>query len=762
MSRTRLLIGVAGAGCFAALVVAISSWPSPIDVLRWGSMLSALQAQAQQTTSTVQVEYVRFTPVAIFTDGVDEMTLEVRVTGPVARVEARNLMDSGFLQVDGDNIDRMGRFELFPAGEGVFVRAGITSEHRGQAQRWAGIQIMVVGEDGRTRTTGPTTDGRFFLVDPGLRRPVHSLAQDVQATTHLVNIRAEGDLFAVGPSTEETKAPGLARVAQVFYRHFPDEYDFLSVFTSVASSPYHFFHATVQNSVRGIGLDTFDRTTTYGSQGRLLGMNFLNLSTGGALMHETTHQIGVFLDPRLELGDGTGHWGAVNIPGFLQGLDFEALADGAYRITWTRFGALHGSASENRRMPPMELYLWGLLPPEEVPEIAVLRGVDPRGVRAGDVVSPTDVRTVSIRDVITLHGPRIPTAGIAPTSYRMAGILITPGRLASEAEMALWSRVMEHFGSQQGSALVAYGSLGPSFHFATGGRAQVDTTISLSTHGDVGEAADGAEPMAPAIDEVELAYDGGIPETGYGWAQADRGYAVRLTPPSEDTVLLTARLYVFRVVRAPAPIRIHVWDAARVEMIEPFEVTPTETGWFDVDLSAFALHVGDGDFYVGYTQTLADKYPLIGLDTGDTPTDRSYHIPAWSAVLPAGANMMIRAVVSVERGYPLAMHSITNIRFDPPSPATLEFNDRVTFTFDYTTTEPGGVYIWGTPFTGGSLPGGSAMHGSVLHPMGEGSLSGFFTITAGAKTVDQVRFRMTDADRNVLYEALVDVSYTYR
>ncbi|MEW6216764.1 MAG: PKD domain-containing protein, partial [Candidatus Bipolaricaulota bacterium] len=282
----------------------------------------------------------------------------------------------------------------------------------------------------------------------------------------------------------------------------------------------------------------------------------------------------------------------------------------------------------------------------------------------------------------------------------------------------------------------------------------------------VGSADDGhteaPEAATAAGREVELAYDGGTPETGYGWAFADRGYAVRFTPPSEDTVLLTARLYVFRVVRAPAPIRIHVWDAARVEMIEPFEVTPTETGWFDVDLSAFALRVGDGDFYVGYTQTLADKYPLIGLDAGDTPTDRSYHIPAWSAVLPAGANMMIRAVVSVERGYPFAMHSITNIRFDPPSPATLEFNDRVTFTFDYTTTEPGGVYIWGTPFTGGSLPGGSAMHGSVLHPMGEGSLSGFFTITAGAKTVDQVRFRMTDADRNVLYEALVDVSYTYR
>ncbi len=120
----------------------------------------------------------------------------------------------------------------------------------------------------------------------------------------------------------------------------------------------------------------------------------------------------------------------------------------------------------------------------------------------------------------------------------------------------------------------------------------------------------------------------------------------------------------------------------------------------------------------------------------------------------------IYASVSVRTNFP--MPQITNIRFNPRSPATLGFNDQVTFTFDYTTTEPGGVYIWGTPFTGGRQSGGLAQHGSVVHPTGEGSLSGWFTIRSGEKTVDQVRFQITDTDRNVLYEAFVDVSYTYR
>lgn len=78
-----------------------------------------------------------------------------------------------------------------------------------------------------------------------------------------------------------------------------------------------------------------------------------------------------------------------------------------------------------------------------------------------------------------MHGVRSPPFGQARTSHRMAGVLVTPGRLASSAEMALWSRVMEHFGSAEGSNLDAWGSLGPSFHFATEGRADMETELPL-------------------------------------------------------------------------------------------------------------------------------------------------------------------------------------------------------------------------------------------------------------------------------------------
>ncbi len=212
---------------------------------------------------------------------------------------------------------------------------------------------------------------------------------------------------------------------------------------------------------------------------------------------------------------------------------------------------------------------------------------------------------------------------------------------------------------------------------------------------------------------------------------------------------------------------ITLWDVNTGEVIRTiFRQGPQN--WNGHTASALSIAFSpDGRFLASGSQDRTIK--LWEVDTGDilqtlTEHGNTVHSVAFSpdGTLLASASTDQTAKLWDLRAILPAAHAITDIRFDPPSPATLEFNDRVTFTFDYTTTEPGGVYIWGTPFTGGSLPGGSAMHGSVLHPTGEGSLSGWFTIRDGAKTVDQVRFQMVDADRNVLYEAFIDVSYTYR
>ncbi|MDP2326273.1 MAG: hypothetical protein Q8N51_19905, partial [Gammaproteobacteria bacterium] len=49
---------------------------------------------------------------------------------------------------------------------------------------------------------------------------------------------------------------------------------------------------------------------------------------------------------------------------------------------------------------------------------------------------------------------------------------------------------------------------------------------------------------------------------------------------------------------------------------------------------------------------------------------------------------------------PSANHLVTNIVLTTPTPNILAHGQRVNFTFDYNTTEPGDVLIWGRPYSG--------------------------------------------------------------
>jgi len=91
------------------------------------------------------------------------------------------------------------------------------------------------------------------------------------------------------------------------------------------------------------------------------------------------------------------------------------------------------------------------------------------------------------------------------------------------------------------------------------------------------------------------------------------------------------------------PFRLWNFGLEYKDLIAPVRVTPTTEGWLDVDLSGHSLSLIT-DFFIGYLQTQADAYPWIGFDT-TSPGDRSYSVPGWSRVLPAGSNVMIRVIV---------------------------------------------------------------------------------------------------------------------
>lgn len=123
-------------------------------------------------------------------------------------------------------------------------------------------------------------------------------------------------------------------------------------------------------------------------------------------------------------------------------------------------------------------------------------------------------------------------------------------------------------------------------------------------------------------------------------------------------------------------------------------------------------------------------------------------------------NLLYEFFVDVD--YEFISHSVEMNSANPETPATLCLGERVEFTYSYRTNEPTGVRIFGRPITDGNPTPGYSAHGSEIHPTGEGTGNGYFTLTDNSYHIDQIRFQIYDADQsNLLYEYFVNVDYTY-
>jgi len=142
----------------------------------------------------------------------------------------------------------------------------------------------------------------------------------------------------------------------------------------------------------------------------------------------------------------------------------------------------------------------------------------------------------------------------------------------------------------------------------------------------------------------EIAYDDGSSDS---YSNQDVGYhlAVRFSLPSGWTKakLLKVRYSIHAIPFGVDPtFRAHVYDSDGVTELASLVVTPTDTGWFDVDLSALGITL-TGDFYVTI-EYLMSAQPPIDADTSG-PDYRSYRGQPGSWTLLTDRDLMIRAVV---------------------------------------------------------------------------------------------------------------------
>jgi len=110
-----------------------------------------------------------------------------------------------------------------------------------------------------------------------------------------------------------------------------------------------------------------------------------------------------------------------------------------------------------------------------------------------------------------------------------------------------------------------------------------------------------------------------------------------------------------------------------------------------------------------------------------------------------------------------ADHLVSQITLAPRSPNILLFNQNITVSFSYQTTEASGVRIFVRPFTGTSLTPNYAACGSPLYAVGSGTGSCTITITGGATTVNSLRFQIwNDSQSTLLFETFIPVNYQFK
>ena len=278
------------------------------------------------------------------------------------------------------------------------------------------------------------------------------------------DLPVEGTTGAIAEVFVDLPTVNLQNVAREFYRTHNDDFDSLVLFTNFESNldlvGVLAFAINVQNDVLGIGnpnrseiFPQFDHTAAYGSQGNLksfLTMKNLKVweddplentfgpatSTLSVLAHEFGHTWVAFIDPPVLLTRDRAHWNFfLHTSGSVMGgNDIQDNGDGSF-VT----------LAPKDIYSPLDLYLMGLLKPEDVPptflvtdphDLDIPPPYDQQIISAdqlqsryslGDVSFRGDKQEIRIEDIIAINGQRIPAAGSSQKDFRTAFILLAMG-----------------------------------------------------------------------------------------------------------------------------------------------------------------------------------------------------------------------------------------------------------------------------------------------------------------------------------------------
>jgi Glucodextranase, domain B/FG-GAP repeat/Carboxypeptidase regulatory-like domain/FG-GAP-like repeat len=232
-------------------------------------------------------------------------------------------------------------------------------------------------------------------------------------------------------------------IATEYFKNHPDQ-DFLTFLTTfdyaMPEATAKGYYLTVKNDTHGINQPIFDYTGQYGSNGKLQGtidMGNVTALAGNVygpkldetvtvLNHELMHRFGAYVryknpDGTLNtalLGKDSAHWSYLldSKGSLMYGNGWKANGDGTFTST-----------SKQSAYSPLDLYLMGMIPKEQVPPMLLIDNpaIDKTLMpHLGDTISGT-AKTVTIDDIIAAEGPRIPNAASSQKQFNVGFVLLT-------------------------------------------------------------------------------------------------------------------------------------------------------------------------------------------------------------------------------------------------------------------------------------------------------------------------------------------------
>jgi hypothetical protein len=268
-----------------------------------------------------------------------------------------------------------------------------------------------------------------------------------------------GGAAAVGERFAQQAQLDLVAVSRKFYQAHPDNYDQLVFWTDTPLVTDAFaFETTVKNEVTGIGVDTYDLSGDFGSNGRLRSLVVMDWigkypddpnqkflgenNTLSLLGQESGHRWLAFLEFRDRtgvrsdalLGRDLAHWSFFfdSDASVMEGNDIEDLGGGSFR-----------TIAAVRRYSLLDQYAMGLVPASAVPPFFYVESpVNMSAERTRASAPQVGVtfngtrRDVLIQDVMAIHGARTPSPADSPKVHRQVFVYVaSAGRTADPTQV---------------------------------------------------------------------------------------------------------------------------------------------------------------------------------------------------------------------------------------------------------------------------------------------------------------------------------------